>query len=279
LFDLPLSDYSMQSFLAARGWRNFALDVRGYGRSLPSKTLDAPPDANVPYARLADAVDDLTSGVEFVLQKTGSDKVNIISFSWGSVVSCVYAEDNSHLVERLVLYAPLYAEVNESWIDRIADPNDRTRVNPTLGSYRWVRQSDFLSRWDADIPDGAEVKDYRDEEVSTAILRSLAKADPASNGGRELSFRAPSGALVDLFEIFGGRPLFNPQRITAKTLVIRGSDDTTSTDTDALKLFHMLGTLRKRFITISPGSHFLCVERNAQDLFREIDLFLGGDPA
>jgi hypothetical protein len=28
-------------------------------------------------------------------------------------------------------------------------------------------------------------------------------------------------------------------------------------------------------VAIAPGSHFLCAERNAAELFGEIDLFLG----
>tara|TARA_R110001592_G_scaffold25555_3_gene96951 strand:- start:15546 stop:16550 length:1005 start_codon:yes stop_codon:yes gene_type:complete len=274
MFDLPLAGYSMQAFLAQCGWRNFALDIRGYGRSLPSATLDAPADANAPYARLNDAVDDLAAGVEFVLAQTGSDRVNIVSFSWGTVVACAYAEANAQLIERLVLYAPLYAEVNDLWIDRIADPGDRTRINPALGSYRWVGEVDLLSRWDADIPENADIRDFREDTVPAAILKALADAAPASNGSAKSAFRAPTGALVDLFEIFNGRPLYNPRRISAPTLVIRGSDDTTSTNTDAQKLFDMLGAVEKKVISISPGSHFLCVERNAQDLFNAIDTFL-----
>lgn len=279
MFDIPQADYSMQTFLARRGWRSFALDVRGYGRSLPSATLEAAPEDNPPYARLADAVEDLRAGVNFVLAQTGSDKVNLVCFSWGSVVACSYAEAHSDLIERLVLYAPLYAEVNDTWIDRIADPEDRTRVTPSLGSYRWVQESDFMVRWDADIPDNAQIHDYRDEAIVPLIVKSLANPDLTSKDPVKNSFRAPTGALVDLFEIFNDRPLYDPRRITAQTLIIRGNDDTTSTQTDASQLFHLLGAMRKRFITIAPGSHFLCAERNAGELFAEIALFLQPDRA
>jgi alpha-beta hydrolase superfamily lysophospholipase len=88
----------------------------------------------------------------------------------------------------------------------------------------------------------------------------------------------PTGALVDLFEIFNGRPLYDPKRISAPTLIIRGEDDTTSTQSDALGLFAALGTTHKRYVAISPGSHFLCAERNATDLLGEIDLFLAHRP-
>jgi pimeloyl-ACP methyl ester carboxylesterase len=274
MFDLAPPAMSMQHDLAARGWRNFALDIRGYGRSMPSATLDAPADRNEPYARLADAVDDLASGIRFVIEYTGCERANLVGFSWGSVVACALAERNSRHLERLVLYAPLYAELNDLWIGMIADPANRARINPALGAYRWIDLANLLSRWDADIPKGATIADYRDPEVPHAILRCLAMADPASGEREEASFRAPTGALVDLFEIFNGRPLYDPRHISVPTLIIRGGDDTTSTASDALRLFQLLGAKRKRFVTISPGSHFLCVERNAAELFSEIDLFL-----
>jgi pimeloyl-ACP methyl ester carboxylesterase len=275
MFDLAPPGVSMQQALAARGWRNFALDIRGYGRSMPTAMLDAPADQNAPYARLADAVEDLASGIRFLSEYTGCERVNLVGFSWGSVVSCAFAEQNSRHLEKLVLYAPLYAEVNEAWIAKIADRQDRTRINPKLRAYRWIDLAGLLSRWDADIPAGADVADYRDEGVPHAILQCLAKADPAAGGREAVSFRAPNGALVDLFEIFNGRPLYDPGQIHVPTLIVRGNDDNTSTVSDALRLFDSLGARRKRFVTISPGSHFLCVERNAAELFSEIDLFLG----
>jgi pimeloyl-ACP methyl ester carboxylesterase len=278
MFDIGVPGYSLQTFLAVRGWRNFALDVRGYGRSVPCAILDAPPGDNEPYARLEAAVEDLAAGLRFALDKTGARAANIVSFSWGTVVACVFAARHPELVENLVLYAPLYGETNDLWIERIADPADRTRVNPRLGAYRWIGAPDIRARWDADIPEGAKVDAYREERVLRAIAKGLADADPGARDRPDGSFRAPTGALVDLFEIFNGRPLYDPRRILAPTMIIRGQDDTTSTQSDALGLFAALGTPHKRYVAISPGSHFLCAERNAIDLLSEIDLFLAHRP-
>lgn len=277
MFDLPPPGISMQSDLASRGWRNFALDIRGYGRSLPSPMLDAPADQNPPYGRLDHAVADLHLGIRCVLERAGCDRVHLIGFSWGSVVACAYAERHPATLERLVLYAPLYAEKNGLWIERIGDPADRKRIKASLGSYRWITLEQLLSRWDADIPPDRERADYRADELPDVIMRALVEADPASSERTALSFRAPTGALVDLFQIFSGSPLYEPRKITIPTLIIRGEDDTTSTDSDALRLFRLLGATRKRYVAISPGSHFLFVERNALELFGEIDLFLRSD--
>lgn len=274
MFDIPVSDYSFQRFLARRGWRNFALDVRGYGRSVPAGALDQAPDQNPPYARLDDAVGDLTAGIRFVQAQTGARAVHLIAFSWGTVVASALAGRRPDLIERLALYAPLYAEVNEAWIERIADPADRTKVNARLGAFRWIGQDDIAARWNADIPEGATVTDYREDAVLNAIVDSLAANDPGASSRTTTSFRAPTGALVDLFEVFNGRPLYDPALMTVPTLIIRGQDDTTSSQSDALRLFEALGTKRKQYVAVSPGSHFLCAEKNAHELFGQIDLFL-----
>jgi pimeloyl-ACP methyl ester carboxylesterase len=275
MFDIPVLGYSLQTFLAAKGWRNFAVDVRGYGRSVPSAALEAPPESNQPNARFHDAVEDLATSVRYVLDQAGCKSMHIVGFSWGTIAAGIFAAQHPQLVESLVVYAPVYAEVNKPWIDRLADPNDRTRVDPRLGAYRWVDLQDIYSRWDADIPAGANVEDYREERVLRATFESLIKADPRTKERQHTSFRVPTGALHDLFEIFNGRALYDPSRITVPTLVIRGQDDTTSTESDALGLFHSLATASKRYVAISPGSHFLCAERNAGHLFGEIELFLG----
>jgi pimeloyl-ACP methyl ester carboxylesterase len=276
MFDIDVPGYSLQGFLAEQGWTNFALDVRGYGRSVPSPVLDAPAKANPPYARLGDAVDDLAAGVDFVLRQSQCRRAHVVGFSWGTVVANHFAAKHPELVDRLVLYAPLFSEVNDSWIDRIADPTDRSKVNPQLGAYRWISERDIRTRWDSDIPKGAAAADYREEKVLNAIITALVKSDPAAGNGAPPSFRAPTGALVDLFEIFNARPLYDPAAIAAATLIIRGRDDTTSTQSDALRLLAALGTANKRYIEIAPGSHFLCAEHNAKELFGEIDLFLRG---
>lgn len=278
MFDIAVPGYSMQNFLAALGWRNFAMDIRGYGRSMPSPILDAPAQVNPPYARLAEAVNDLRTVFRFVLNVTGGETAHLISFSWGTVVACAFAASQPVALENLILYAPLFGEVNDLWIDRISDPNDRSRVDPSLGAYRWIDEPDVRARWDADIPKNASVELYRDERVLHAIVDGLVAADPGATTRSEKSFRAPTGAMVDLFETFNGRPLYQPRGVIAPTLIIRGQEDTTSTASDAQRLFELLGTSCKRYVAISPGTHFLCAERNAADLFAEIDLFLGHGP-
>src|SRR5262245_46304734 len=138
LFDVPRPDYSLMTRLARPGRAVYALDVRGFGNSLGGMVMDAEPAANPPFARAEDAVHDIAAAVDLVRMREHAERVDSIGFSWGTITSALYATKSPERVARLALYAPLYAEVNNLWLDRISDPVDHTRLNPQTGAYRVV---------------------------------------------------------------------------------------------------------------------------------------------
>jgi alpha-beta hydrolase superfamily lysophospholipase len=89
------------------------------------------------------------------------------------------------------------------------------------------------------------------------------------------AFRCPSGPLADLVSVFNGRPLYDPRQLRMPTLLLRGCDDTTSTDTDARRLLSVIGSDEKSYGVIAPGSHFLILEKRRAELHRRLDAFLG----
>jgi pimeloyl-ACP methyl ester carboxylesterase len=86
--------------------------------------------------------------------------------------------------------------------------------------------------------------------------------------------RAPNGVLVDLWEIFHARPLYDAGRIEVPTLVIRGSADGDSTQEDAFSLFEQLGSEDKQYMVIGNATHFLSLEKRAPMLIRQVQAFL-----
>lgn len=275
LFNLALPGYSAMGALADGGGPVYALDVRGYGHSLNGQVMDAPAAMHPPFARLGDAVKDIGAAVDFILASENVSALNLVGFSWGTVSSARYAGENPDKVARLALYAPLYAEHNALWLDRIADPADRSRLNPKIGAYRLVTQEDILQRWNADI--GADPDACREHGVAEAVFEALARLDSQADSQTPAAFRSPTGALADLIGVFNGRPLYDPAKITMPTLLVRGRDDTTSTDTDAKNLFAAIAAQRKVYEVIAPGSHFLCVEKNRAKLYQAIKRFLEHD--
>jgi pimeloyl-ACP methyl ester carboxylesterase len=273
LFDLPLPGYSLMEELAQGDRPVYALDVRGYGHSLGGREMNSPADSNPPFARLDDAAEDVGTVVEFILRTEAASAVHLVGFSWGTVVCARYVEGHRQYVSRLVLCAPLYAETNPMWLERIGDPLDRSKLDSRIGAYRLIRQADIRQRWDADI--GSSRPDLlREDQLPNTVFEALASLDPLAYSHDPPAFRAPTGALADLIGVFNGRAVYDPSRITMPVLLIRGSDDTTSTDTDAKALLGRIGSREKQYQVVSPGSHFLCVEKNRTRLYQSINAFL-----
>jgi pimeloyl-ACP methyl ester carboxylesterase len=273
LFDIPLPGYSLMSELARRGHDVYALDIRGYGHSLTAAVMDRPSGENPPFARLDDALQDVAATAAFVRERTQSAAVDLIGFSWGSIVAARFAGTHPENVRRLILYAPLYAEKNELWRLRIGDPRDPTRIVPDLGAYRLVAREDIRKRWDADIGSD-EPERLRADDMPDVIFDVFAKLDPLSDSRVPPAFRSPTGALADLIQVFNGKPLYDPGLITMPTLLVRGADDTTSTDPDSRNLLAAIAASYKDYQVIAPGSHFLCVEKNRHELYERIGKFL-----
>jgi pimeloyl-ACP methyl ester carboxylesterase len=273
LFDLPVPGYSLMAELAEAGRTVYALDIRGYGHSFNDGVMDAAPEAHPPFARLNDAVKDIEAAIAFILAREQVQAADLVGFSWGTVVAACYAAQVPRQVGRLALYAPLYAEVNEMWRTRIGDPNDRARIDPRIGAYRLVTLADVVQRWNIDIG-SADPAARREQGLPEVIFDALAALDPEATLHVPAAFRSPTGALADLVSIFNGRPLYDPARITMPTLLVRGANDTTSTDSDAKRLLANIASPEKSYRVIAPGSHFLCVEKNRAQLYECLRRFL-----
>lgn len=272
LFDLPRPGYSLMAFLARSGRAVYAVDVRGFGSSLSGNVMDAPADAHPPFARVDDAVADIGAAVDLILEREHTEAVDLVGFSWGTMTSARYATETPKRVARLALYAPLYAEANQLWLDRIADPHDLNRLNPSIGAYRLVTKADLTQRWNGDLPT-ADPGLYRESDVPELVFEVFSGLDPRTRSGGAPAFRCPSGPLADLMSVFNGHPLYNPRRLSMPTLLIRGADDTTSTDTDTRHLLADIASPEKSYCVIAPGSHFLIVERNRSELYQRLDDF------
>jgi pimeloyl-ACP methyl ester carboxylesterase len=272
LFDLPHPGYSLMAALARAGRAVYALDVRGYGTSVGG-VIDQPPQAHPPFAGAKDAAQDVAAAVSFVCRRCAAPAVDLIGFSWSTIVAARYAGDNPQSVRRLALYAPLFAEHNPAWLDRIADAHDRSRLAPAFGAYRLVTAANVLDRWNNDLP-GGDTGLFREDGIAELVFETLAALDPRSPLQAPRAFRCPNGALADLVEVFNGRPLYDPAKLAMPVLLIRGEQDTTSTATDAQRLLAAIASPVKRYRGIAPGSHFLCIERNRARLYDEFNDFL-----
>jgi len=267
LYDIPHPGASWLRATADAGFAAYGVDIRGYGKSR-STVMDA---HSVPYARATDAIRDIDDAVSWICARHNVEALGLVGGSWGSITTALYTSTiGAALVDRLVLYAPIYAARNAGWLEVLADPNDASRFNPAFGAARPVTEAATRARWDAEIPPG---EDWRDEAVFQALVQSSMADDPASCSLTPPAFRAPNGTFVDLWEAFNARPIYHPARITCPTLLLRGGADPTSTRTDALALFDCLGADEKQYLEIANGAHFVSAERRAPQVFDAVNGF------
>lgn len=274
LFDLPLPGYSLMSHLADGGRVVYALDIRGYGHSVDRNMMDAASEIHPPVSRLSDAVEDIGTAVNLILKREMTSTLDLVGFSWGTLTSARYAGEHAQQIARLVLYAPLFGEVNRVWLLRIADPQYPDRINPSIGAYRLITQADVTQRWNRELATDDPTR-YRDNGLPEMVFETLSALDPGVRSNGCPAFRCPTGALVDLVSVFNGRPLYDPSKLTMPTLLIRGANDTTSTDSDARNLLSAIASPDKDYRIITPGSHFLLIEKSRLAMYEHLDLFLG----
>ena len=275
LFDLPLAGYSLMQELARGGRFVYAVDVRGYGASIGSGVMNAPPDGHKPFCRAQNAIEDIDAAVSEILRRHSVASIDLIGFSWGTITAGWYASRHAGHVRRLVLYAPLFAEANPMWLHRIGDPADQNRLAGHFGAWRLITRDDVTARWDSDV--SGNPRDVREDGVVEALFAAAALNDPLSGQRQPPAFRCPNGAFADLIEVFNGRPLYDPGAIEAPVLLVRGADDTTSTAADTRRLQAAIGSVEKSALEIPGGSHFLCIEKNHMVLYRAITAFLAGN--
>jgi len=268
LYDIPHPGASWLKATAKAGFAAYALDIRGYGRSRSAQMAEA----SAPYAHGAEAVRDIADAVAWVRARHGGRRIALIGGSWGSITTAMYAAgEGGAALDALVLYAPIFAERNTGWLAEIADPDDPSRPSPGLGASRLVNEARTRARWDAETPPG---ETWRDEAVFQALMRSSLADDPDAAARPEPAFAAPNGTLLDLWEAFNGRPLYDPARIATPALLLRGGADPTSTRSDALALLDRLGAATRRYVEIANGAHFVSAERRAPEVFGAVVEFL-----
>lgn len=258
VFDLPIGGTSWADDLARRGWDVWMVDVRGYGRSSWPEPMRQPAEANPPVATTAEAVADFTAAADFIRSKRRLDRLQVIGWSWGAVIAGSFASLRPDQVESLVLVTPL-------WV------NDTAAAQPPLPKAAWQEWSLANSRIriQKGVPEGQAAA-----ILPPATVALWEQAVRASQPEAAELFRSPTGVMADL--AWRGQPPYDPGRITAPTLIIRGEWDELTPRAMAQSLFGQLGNARLRTLTEIPrASHFIIAETARDSLFAEARAFLG----
>lgn len=261
LWDNPLAGWSWMDRLADDGFHVFAVDLRGYGGSSRPDCFALAADETTPYARAVDVLPDVTDTISHIQNLTGVSEIDLFGGSWGSIIcGQLVAENPSINIRKLVQYAPLYSETNTRpvWLNGTGET--------PLGAFRNVSLNELRKRWDAEIPvDDKSL--WRSNGVLEALVESCVKGEAAT-------FQVPNGTILDLHEVYAGRPLYDASDITIPTLLLRGSADPTSTHGDASRLFDRIGAAVKRYTIVGNGAHFMIAENKIAEAHAVVTSFL-----
>jgi pimeloyl-ACP methyl ester carboxylesterase len=255
-FDLP--GYSWVQDLTGAGFDVWALDFRGFARS-------SKPQGEAPVGRAADAVRDTGKVIEEIARRTGSSKVSLVAWSWGGVVAPMLASKLQSRIDRMVLFGSMHAFPLASMATPLAAKDEPTRFGPSRTPYQKIETDQALGHWGMMRGEGEDLASLDAVEKAETLIRRCGNAEKVD--GKEFVSR-PMGPLVDLFEIWSNRPIYDASRVRVPTLVISGDRDVFADRDLPKKLPNATG------LVIKDATHWLPFEKNRESLFRATREFL-----
>ena len=233
-FDIDYEDYSFVRFLAKNGYAVWRLDIAGFGQS--GDVQDGfMPDSDY-------AAEDINAAVEKIVRESGSSKIDLLGWSWGTVTASRYVIAHSDRVNRLVLYAPILGGLGAS------------EVSDAFHYNTWEHAADDFQR---------NAKGGFDEEITDPILLQLFcsscwryDGERSPNGGRRDICVDPSETLIDL------------AAIRVPTLIVCGDNDP-YLDYDRIATSLDLLPEKSEKMVISGGAHVIMYEKPYYQAFRK----------
>ncbi|HEX6533596.1 MAG TPA: alpha/beta fold hydrolase [Gemmatimonadaceae bacterium] len=247
--------------LADAGYDVWAMDWLGYGASDRYPEMEQPAGAHPPLGRAPVAARQLDAVVRYITGRTHVPRVSLVAHSAGTLATGLYATEHPERVERLVLFGPVTLH---------HEPRDTS----ALGAYTFVTEDDQRNRFRGYIPSGeAQVFDGDMDAWASRYMDT----DSTSRSRAPASVKIPMGMIADLTDAESGTFPYDPARITAPVLIVRGEWDTVTTDAGARWLFDALTrSPLKRDVKISRGTHIMHLETARTQLYAEVRAFLAG---
>ena len=265
-FDLKLDGVSWMDYIAERGYDVYLLDVRGYGNSTRPPAMDRPATESAPFGGTEEAMRDVDAVVEFIRKRRGIEKMNLLAWSWGTAIMQWYTSVNSHKVEKLALYAPVWIRQTASLVQAGPGP---------MPAYRSVSMASAKARWLTGVPEHKKA-DLIPAGWFEAWSEATIASDPVGAKQNPPVLRAPNGVVADGLKYWGNGVIpWKAEDIRVPVLLIKAEWDQ---DTPAYMAQNLLpkltGAPYKRYVEIGEGTHTVIMEKNRMSLFREVQLFL-----
>lgn len=249
-----------------RGFDVWAFDFAGFGGSTRPAPMSEPVEGNPPLGRAPDAASQIGAVVDHIRKARDGARVHIVAHSWGTMAAGLFAGGHADAVGRLVLFGP----IGQRQIEGLPSPGQ-------IGAWRDVSVADQLKRFVEDVPPG---------HPPVLIEPDLAEWGPAwlatdsDAGGRTPpAVRIPNGPQADIIAAMSGQLAYDPRRVVAPTLIVRGAWDNLCRDADAAWLVDALGAEEKADVVIPAATHLMHLEHGREGLFAATADWLSGQAA
>ncbi|RAJ77276.1 heme-degrading monooxygenase HmoA [Chitinophaga dinghuensis] len=260
-FGFKMNGHSWMDHLSENGYNTYALDFLGYGNADRYPEMEEENAHGKVVGSAKEVYLDVDKAVNYILQKTGKDKIYLIAHSWGGSVGALYASRFPEKIARLVLFAA------------ITERHDNTVAEHIPEAYREMTPQQRIADMAALTPAGNDC--VLEKEIIETWGCQWLQSDPLANKYQSDSVRFPAGSFQDVADLMHGKSYYNPAEIKAPTLIIRGEWDAYPNHTDAEKLFTSLEhTSEKRYVVIGKGTHVMHLENNRFQLYQEVLTFL-----
>ena len=233
-FDVDYQDYSLVRRLAREGYAVWRIDIAGYGQSDPVE------DGFMPDTEYA--AEDVNAAVDKIVKLSGQNKINILGWSWGTMIAGHFAVEHPEHLGKLILYAPIMTGLG------VQEPGEPFSHNT------WESAAeDFQRNGDSSI----------DLDKTDPILIEMFCSGCWHYDGDT----SPCGWSKDAF-VEECAELIDPQGISSPTLIIYG-------DKDPYMNFDLLGNALdilpegSERQMIEGGSHIMMYEKNCYKVFQE----------
>jgi pimeloyl-ACP methyl ester carboxylesterase len=245
---------SWADHLHARGFDVWAFDFVGFGGSTRPARMNAPAAGNPPLGRAPEAAFQIGAVVDYIRSERDGARVHIVAHSWGTTAAGRFAGDHADAVGRLVWFGP----PAQRQLEGLPSPEQ-------IGAWRDVSVADQLKRFIEDVPSGHPPVLIEPDlaEWGPAYLAT----DPDAGGRSPPAVRIPNGPQADIVAAMSGQLPYEPGRIVAPTLIVRGAWDNLCRDADAAWLMNALGAKEKADVVIPAATHLMHLEYGREGLF------------
>jgi pimeloyl-ACP methyl ester carboxylesterase len=232
---------SAMEWFAEQGFDTWTMDNEGYGRSDKTRPINCD---------ISNGADDLAAGTDYILNKTGANKLLIYGISSGALKAGLFAQRHAQRVARLALDAFVWTGAGSPTLEqrrkRLPEFQSRNR--------RPIDRAFVHSIFERDHPGTAD----------KATIEAFADAILA------LDDSVPTGTYVDMCSKL---PLVEPTKLNVPTLVMRGEYDGIAGFDDLLEFYRRLPHPDKQFAVMAGISHASFQQKNYMTVYHILNAF------